>query len=188
MQTATERATGPQPARWTIEEYYRLFNAGLLGERRTELADGVIVEMPQMNAPHGDALETVRDALLPRLPAGCRLAQQRPMSVGTANDRQPDAMVYRPEDRHPITKHPTRPLWVMEISDSTLAYDTGDKLRLYAAAGIPVYWVLDLNSQTLLTYSEPTGDSYAVARAYRDDETVSLPWPAEPIRVADLLP
>jgi Uma2 family endonuclease len=182
------RPTEPTPLRWTVAEYYRLAEAGVLGDRATELANGEIVEMPRsMNRPHADALIAARDLLLPRRPPGCELGQHAPMTVAEHNDRLPDAMIYRREDRHPLTGHPTRPLLVLEISDWTLRYDQGDKRRFYAA-GVPTYWLLDLNGRQLHVFTEPDEGDYAATRRYRPGEAVALPWPAEPIAVADLLP
>ncbi len=187
MSTTATPITAPRVARWTREDYYRVLDAGIFAGRRVQLIDGEIIEMPAMKSPHARALIAARDLLLPRRPAGCELAQQAPTSLGQASDPEPDAMIYRLDDQHPVTGHPTRPLWVMEISDVTLRFDRGDKLRIYASAGIPVYWVLDLNGRTLHVYAEPAGDRYARQRNYGPDDAVDLPWAAPPIRVADLL-
>jgi Uma2 family endonuclease len=79
------------------------------------------------------------------------------------------------------------PLWVLEISDTTLGVDRGRKRRIYARAGVSAYWVLDLNGRALYAYSEPVGDDYGALLTYRQG-AIALPWAAAPISFADLLP
>jgi Uma2 family endonuclease len=85
-------------------------------------------------------------------------------------------------------EHPATARLVVEISDSTLAYDRADKLRLYAAAAIPAYWVLDLSGRLLHAYARPIGSGYADHELIPEDGAVRLPWSDERIAVADLLP
>ena len=187
MQAAMTPITTPTTARWTRDDYYRLLDAGILTGRRVQLLDGEIIEMPAMKAPHARALIAARTVLLTRRPDGGELAQQTPTSLGLASDPEPDAMIYRLDDRHPVTGHPSQPLWVMEISDTTLRFDLGVKLRIYARAGIAAYWVLDLNGRVLHVHAEPTGGRYAHHQVYQPGDVVALPWPASPVSVADLL-
>jgi Uma2 family endonuclease len=187
MQVTHPPLTRPRPVRWTRDEYATMAAAGVFADRRVQLLDGEILEMPPMLNPHVRALRMVRQVLLPRLPVGGVLEVRVPLSRGLpapwivgASDPEPDAAVYQGEDDAP-------PLWVLEISDTTLAIDRGCKLRLYARASIPAYWVLDLNGRALAVYTEPAGDSYGALRTHRQG-IVDLPWPAAPIAVADLLP
>jgi Uma2 family endonuclease len=177
----------PRPAHWTREDYAAMAAAGLFAGRRVQLLDGEIVEMPAMLNPHVRALRLARTLLLPRLPPGGVLEQQVPLSRGLAarwisgaSDPEPDAAIYLGEADAP-------PLWVMEISDTTLGVDRGRKLRIYAQAGVAAYWVLDLNGRALYAYTEPAGDDYGALRTHRQG-MIDLPWAATAISVADLLP
>jgi Uma2 family endonuclease len=187
MQTALAPVSTPRPMRWTRAQYYALASLGLFNGRRVQFIDGGIVEMPAMNAAHAEALERLPGLLAPRLGPGLRLRQQSPVTLGQASDPEPDAFVFHDGDRHPITGHPTRPLWVLEISDSTLEFDLGDKAALYSDAGLPHYWVLDLASRELHVFAEPTAAQIARHRSHRPGEAVALPWPAEPLLVDALL-
>jgi Uma2 family endonuclease len=187
MQTTTAPRTGPRPARWTREQYRAMTAAGVFADQRVQLLDGEIVEMPAMLNPHVRALRRVRDQLLPRLPAGGVLEQQVPLSRGLAaawivgaSDPEPDAAVYLGDADAP-------PLWVLEISDTTLAVDRGRKQRIYARAGVAASWVLDLNGRALYAYAEPAGDDYGMLRTYRHGD-IALPWSSEPLSLTDLLP
>lgn len=79
------------------------------------------------------------------------------------------------------------PLWALEISDATLGVDRGRKLRIYAGAGVAAYWVLDLNGWALYAYTEPSGADYGALLTHRRG-AIALPWTADPIGFADLLP
>lgn len=187
MQTMTAPLAKPRPARWTREDYAAMAEAGVFAGRRVQLLDGEIVEMPPMLNPHVRALRVARDLLLPRLPAGSVLEQQVPLSRGLAaswiigaSDPEPDAAVYMGEADAP-------PLWALEISDTTLGIDRGRKLRIYARAGVAAYWVLDLNGRALYAYTEPAGADYGALLTHRRG-VIALPWEADPISFADLLP
>jgi Uma2 family endonuclease len=175
------------PARWSREAYYRMAEAGLFDDRRVELIDGEIFEMAAMKGPHAQAVEMAREVIRPTLPPGLRLRQQTPVTLGWSSDPEPDAVVFADGDAHPETGHPARPLWIMEIADTSLDHDRRRKMPRYAASRIPVYWLLDLNSRTLSVYSEPTAEGYAEIAVYAEGESVSLPWPSEAIHVAALL-
>jgi Uma2 family endonuclease len=187
MQATAAPLDQPRPARWTREEYAAMAAAGVVADRRVQLLDGEIVEMPPMLNPHVRALRVVRDLLLPRLPVGGVLEQQVPLArglaapwIGGASDPEPDAAVYLGEADAP-------PSWALEISDTTLGIDRGRKLRIYARASVAVYWVLDLNGRALHVYTEPVSEDYGALRTHRRG-VIHLPWAADPINLADLLP
>jgi Uma2 family endonuclease len=188
MQAVTRPPSEPGAARFTREEYHRMADVGLFDGRRVQLLDGVIVEMPRMNNPHVIGLRLMREALLARLPAGAVLDQQVPITrglagawIGSESEPEPDAAVYAGDSD-------AAPLLVVEISDTTQEIDQHQKPALYARAGAPVYWALDLKRRELHIFTEPDGERYRAHRLYWRDEPIPLPWPAEPIRVADLLP
>ncbi|MCC6626082.1 MAG: Uma2 family endonuclease [Chloroflexi bacterium] len=135
------------------------------------------------------------DALLARLPVGHELHQQVSITRGLtaawmpapvssepiASDPEPDAAAFLGSDDRP-------PVLVVEIADTSLALDQGDKLTFYASARIPADWVLDLNAQLLHAYDSPSGDMYSGHCQMTTAEAAVLPWPAAPVPVRDLLP
>ena len=137
------------------------FALPILDGRRVQLINGEIIEMAAMNRPHADALNRVRDALLPRLPTGGLLYQQVPIGLWAAKPRdgnpEPDALVIESNDGQEAIA------LIVEISDTTLDIDLEDKPRLYAIAGGPVYWVLDLNGRRLHVFTEPAGGTTLAA-------------------------
>lgn len=188
-------ATGPTPKVWTVDEFHDLGESGLFEGRRAMLIHGQILEQGPMNSPHAIAHEATMAALQTAFGLGWRFRGQLPLVLGQTIDPMPDVAVVAGSFRG-ATGHPTSADLVVEISDTTMRYDTGEKMSLYAAAGLREYWVLDLNARTLLVYRDPGPDAAAVfGFAYASIQTLGptdsvspLAVPAALIRVADLLP
>jgi Uma2 family endonuclease len=121
---------------------------------------------------------------------------QLPLVFGLSTDPEPDVAVIAGSPRDFATIHPTTAVLVVEVSDSTLAFDLGEKMSLYAAGGIADYWVVDLNNRQLIIHRSPVRDSaqihgwgYADVTTHAPGVTVSpLAAPTAGIAVADLLP
>ena len=145
---------------------------------------------PLPGPPHATAVDLTRRALEARLPAGCYVREEKALAIAARrpNDPAPDLAVVEGEPRMYRVEHPAMARLVVEVSHGTLAYDQADKLRLYAAAAIPAYWVLDLNGRRLHAYARPTGYGYDDHEIIAEDAAVRLPWSDERIAVADLLP
>jgi Uma2 family endonuclease len=103
---------------------------------------------------------------------------QLPLSLTPTNEPEPDmcAIIGSPEDE--FTRHPEPPdiLLVIEVADSSLSYDLGEKLQLYASVGIPVYWVIDLVNETIVVLEDPDSSApgYRQRTIYHRGESVSL--------------
>jgi Uma2 family endonuclease len=151
------------------------------------LINGVILEQGPMNPPHAITLGLVEESIRTAFGAGWWPRQQSPLILGQDTDPEPDFAVVpgRPRD---YTGHPTTAALVIEVSDSSLDFDTNDKRLLYARAGIREYWVLDINGRRLLVYRDPQGGDYANQQALGPADAISpLSAPAGVVRVADLL-
>ena len=115
-----------------------------------------------------------------------------PLILGQHIDPEPDVAIVAGSPRD-SKLHPTTASLVIEVSDSTLQYDTTTKVDLYAAAAIPEYWVLDLNARALRVYRDPGPDG-AGNSTYRTQFTLTSADAVTPlagagsIAVADLLP
>lgn len=189
-------AVGPRPFRWTISEYQQLARFGFLDGRNTILLDGEILEMPTPGPPHTFALRRLDLWLLRACPPGHHVRNQGGFDVGTRNDPGPDLAVVPGTDDDYRTANPRAAALVVEVADSSLAKDTTEKAELYATAGVPDYWVLDLEHRQLLVFRDPEPLPQGLgATAYRTrltlgpGETVSpLAAPHASVTVADLLP
>lgn len=184
----------PYPVcRFTVAQFQAMVAAGVLEQTdRLELLHGWITpKMISHNPPHDSAIDLAAEALLKRLPAGLRLRIQ---SAITTSDSQPepDLAVVRGSARDYATRHPGRGevIMVVEVADSSLQRDR-QKAAIYAAAGVPVYWIVNLQERTVEAYSEPTGPAgYARLRSFAGGDLVTIEAEVftEPIPVADLLP
>jgi Uma2 family endonuclease len=173
---------------WTVEEFHRLGELGLFEGRRAMLIHGEILEEGPMNPPHAIASTKTEDLIRELFGRTYHVRVQKPLVFGLTIDPEPDVAVVpgRPAD---YTTHPSTATLVIEVSDSSLKYDTMEKVELYAAAGIPEYWVLDLNSRQLLVFRDPTANGYGTKFTVPADGSVSpLAVPAASVKVAELLP
>jgi Uma2 family endonuclease len=148
---------------WTVDEYHRMGEVGLLNaDARVELIEGEIVEM----APIGDAHAAISNQLnrLLVLAIGERgiVAVGNPVRLSLHSEPQPDFSVLRPRPGY-ATRGP-RPEDIMlavEVSDTTLRRDRQVKLALYAGAGIPEFWIVNVEVREVEIYRTPSGDRYA---------------------------
>lgn len=178
----------PAPKLWTVEQFHDLGDRGVFEGRGAMLINGTIVEEGPMNHPHATAATKTEDLIREAFGKGWHVRVAKPLVIGKSTDPQPDAAVLRgrPGD---YADHPTTAELVIEVSDTSLKFDTTEKLSLYASAGIAEYWVLDVNGRQLHVFRSPTGDAYATHLTLGESETVSpLAAPAAVVRVADLLP
>ena len=172
--------------RWTCAEFHRFGDLGLFEGRRAMLIDGVILEEGPMNPPHAITLELTEEALRAAFGAGWRFRSQSPLVLGQDLDPEPDFAVIAGTPRG-SSGHTTADL-VVEVADSSLAFDTNEKRLLYARASIREYWVVDINGRRLLVYRDPQAGDYATQQALGPADAVSpLAAPAASVRVADLL-
>jgi Uma2 family endonuclease len=187
--------TEPRPHRWTRTEYCRMAEAGLFDGRRVELIDGEVLDMPPQKNWHFVAVKLVEDALTLAFGPSYWARTQGPLTLGLASEPEPDVAVVLGSPRE-FSSHPTTALLVVEVSDTTLAYDRGRKASLYAQAGIADYWIVNLIDRQLEVYRDPAADSsqpygfgYGSKAILTTTEFVSpLAAPQARIGVADMLP
>jgi Uma2 family endonuclease len=152
------------PHRFTVEQYHRLAEAGVLHEDdRVELLNGVIVNMMPIGPFHGGSVKRLL-RIFERLGHDRWVTSvQDPVQLGEHDEPQPDLLLLRPRDDFYNSKHP-RPADVfllIEVSDSTLLTDREDKLPIYARAGIPEVWIVNLNERVVETYRAPQNGAYS---------------------------
>ncbi len=189
--------TAPQVRHWTRDEYYKMGESGIIGpDERVELIDGEIVAMTPQDTPHAVAGSLVEEALRVAFGPGFHIRSQRPLSLGPDSEPEPDAAVVRGSARDYLKAHPTTAVLAVEISDATLPFDRGKKAALYARAGIPEYWIVNLPDRILEVYRDPgpladrpAEHGYRSIRRFGPPDSVApLSSPAAHVRVADLLP
>jgi Uma2 family endonuclease len=187
--------TEPRTVRWSKDEYHRLAEMGWFDDRRVELLDGEIFEMPVPKMPHVVALDVTTDALRAAFGNGYWVSPQAPLDLTLTSEPIPDLYVV-PGKARDYTTHPTTALLVVEVSDTTLSHDRNRKGSLYAAARIQDYWIVNLVDRQLEVYRVPVADpaqpfglSYSQRTVLVPGDTVApLAMPQAQVAVADLFP
>jgi Uma2 family endonuclease len=150
--------------RLTRRDYYRLAEAGILDEDdRVELLEGQLVDMSAIGPRHALAVDALNELLVMAAAGRAAVRVQNPIVLDDNSEPQPDfTLVRRPWDGYPH-EHP-RPsdiYLLIEVADSSLEFELGAKLELYASAGIREFWVADLTSNRLLVHRRPRDGRYA---------------------------
>jgi Uma2 family endonuclease len=149
-------------AKWTIQQYHKLVNAGMLTDRRVELLVGDIVEMAPEGMPHavycGDAVDYLKQLLGNR----AKVREAHPITLPNDSEPEPDIAVVIPSsgrylDHHP---YPEDIYWLVEYADRTLAKDLNIKQRIYAQAGILEYWIVNLQASELIVFRGANSAGY----------------------------
>jgi Uma2 family endonuclease len=176
---------------FTVEDYHRLAEVGILGEDdRVELLDGQIVEMTPIGPEHAGCVDTLLRILSRRVGDAAMLRGQNPVVLGMRWEPQPDVAVLKPRADEYRTAHPGPGdiLLVIEVADSSLESDRDVKLPLYAAAGIPEAWVVDLEHDTIEVHRQPGPGRYREVRTLgRGDALAALLVPTGTISVDEVL-
>jgi Uma2 family endonuclease len=163
--------------RFTRAEYYRMAEVGILGRHdRVELIKGEIVEMSPIGRRHHAFVTNLAQLLILRLGGRARVSVQGPVALADDTEPQPDLTVLR--DREPRYKH--REAWaedvllLIEVADTSLAYDRTIKLRLYAEAGISEYWIVDCTTEAVEIFRNPGPEGYRGASRVAGTSTLGL--------------
>jgi Uma2 family endonuclease len=178
-------AAAPEIHRWSPEDYHRLVETGALEDLRVELIDGFIVDMRPRSPSHDYAMwwldDRLRD-LVDRSRHWVRVGMA--LSLGDS-EPEPDIAVVAATRDH--AWHPPTAALAIEVSHSSLRRDLQVKPRIYANAGIPLYWVVDLDGRRAVVHSEPRQDGYARVETTASDATLSAPELGVSISLAELL-
>jgi Uma2 family endonuclease len=183
--------------RWTRVEYERLVDCGIFEPSdRIELIDGLLLVSEPQSSPHYTSIQLVQQALARAFGEGWTVRSQAPIALDDASEPEPDVAVVRGGIRDFAAAHPVDPVLVVEVSLSSLAFDREHKASLYARAGRPEYWIVNLVDRVIEVRREPVpepsapyGWDYAFVDVLGPTERVSaLGAPAVQIPVGDLLP
>lgn len=182
---------------WTAVQYEELGEVGVIGpEERVELIDGEILAMSPQNDPHPDGVMCVFRVLQRLFEPADHLRPQLPLRTSLTSEPEPDVAIISGQFEENDGSHPSTALLIVEVNDTTLRFDQGEKASLYAAAAIPEYWITDLRNLRLVVFRDLARDagakygfSYGSVTAYALDELVSpLAKPDQSIKVKDLFP
>jgi Uma2 family endonuclease len=166
--------------RLTVGQYHAMAHAGILtDDDPVELLEGLLVCKMTKYRPHTMATGLLRDALSDIVAPRCYVDAQEPVTTSDS-EPEPDLLVVRGTRRDYTDRQPgpEEVLLVVEIADTSLRRDRGVKKRIYAAAGLPLYWIVNLKERKIEVYTGPTGPTrrptYAQRRDYGLEQTVPV--------------
>lgn len=157
----------------TRAEYQAMGQAGLFQDERVELLDGVIVRKMTRGAPHDWIIERLNELLLPRLVGRARVRIQLGFAASEFSEPEPDVAVVPKNEPH--SDQPARALLLIEVAASSLRFDRGLKASIYARAGVPAYFVVDVAGRSVEAYTAPDGGRYTQVTTYRAEARVVVP-------------
>ncbi|MCG6941172.1 MAG: Uma2 family endonuclease [Thiohalocapsa sp.] len=184
-------AIAHKPHIWTRAEFEHLVGSGVLDpESRVELVDGEILDTPPQKSRHATAVQLIDDAVRAAFGRHCSVRARLPLAIDGYSEPEPDIAVVTGGPRDHRDAHPATALLIVEVADTSLAFDRTRKLALYARNAIPEYWILNLVDAVLEVHRDPTGDAYATRSVLAPAERIApLQAPAQPaIAIADLIP
>ena len=173
----------------TVDDYYKMAEAGILSEAdRVELIEGQIIEMAPIGSQHAGQVNRLSRLLI--MTAGTRavVTVRNPLRLGDISEPEPDFLVVRPRADYYASAHPTANdvLLLIEVSDSSLRYDSDVKAALYARHGIAEFWILDVKARSVTVHRDPTGGAYASVATVRDGMLPVAALPGISLAVAEI--
>ena len=182
--------------RWTRNEYERLGEAGLFLDERLELIGGHLIVAEPKGTYHVTSVTMVGNALRAALPAGWTVRLQDPIALDDDSEPEPDVAVVPGDLTDYLIQHPQRPVLIVEVAESSLAFDRREKASLYARGGVQDYWIVNLIDRVLEVYRDPIADPLeryrwkyqSVERVTTADSVALQVLPSVRIAVRDLLP
>jgi Uma2 family endonuclease len=184
---AREQPLQPALRALTRDEYHRLGDLDFFRGERVELVHGTVMRMPPIGPMHASIVGRLNELLLPRLHGRATLRVQQPFVAWDESEPEPDLAVV-PLERYTDT-HPDRALLVIEVAESSLAYDRDTKAPLYAASGVPEYWIVDVATCGVEVHSAPAGGRYLHVSHLTKGETLGLAaLPDVKVAIADFWP
>jgi Uma2 family endonuclease len=190
MSQTTQLEAPLVPAKFTLAQYHQMIEAGLLDDAPVELLNGVIVEISPEGETHAYSSHEAAKYLMRILGELADVRQAKPITISASgSEPEPDIAVIQDlgqeySQHHP---YPENIFWVIEYSYSSLRKDLEPKAKVYAAAGISEYWVINLRTMELLVMRDPVKGEYQARQTFRQGYVSPLAFPNLDIEVIRLL-
>jgi Uma2 family endonuclease len=172
----TDTVTEVRRYNFTVDEFAKMGEAGIFtAEDRVELIDGEIREMAPIGSHHAAIVSRLNVTLVELLKRTAILEVQNPLRLDSHNEPQPDFSIVKARDDYYETSlpEPGDTLLVIEVADSTLAYDIHDKTPRYARYMIPEVWVVDVEAKVVRVFTQPGPGGYANERVMQRGSTIT---------------
>ncbi|MDA0266769.1 MAG: Uma2 family endonuclease [Cyanobacteria bacterium] len=176
-------------AKWTLDDYHRMTAAGILDDRPVELLNGEIVTLAPEGPEHAFLGDEDGDYLSNLLGQRAKVRQGRPITLPNQSESEPDLAIVKPlgdtyRHRHPYAEDV---FWVIELSHTSLTKDLETKPPIYAAAGIPEYWVVNLKDRAVVVFREPAQGQYQSQQTLSSGDIQPVAFPDLTVSMAQLL-
>ncbi|NEP57841.1 MAG: Uma2 family endonuclease [Symploca sp. SIO2G7] len=176
-------------ARWSVKDYHHMINSGFLAGRQVELVDGQIIDMAPELPIHRVTYRRGVKYLEALLGNQAVVFATAPITLPSDGEPQPDICIAIPPESRYDQRHPEPKdiYWLIEVSNSTLSYDLGDKAKMYARHNIPEYWVIDIPGSQLWVHRTPNKAEYQSVVQYSIGKITPLALPGVEVEVHRLL-
>ncbi len=154
-------------------EYDRLVGLGMLRGENVELLYGRLVRLSPQGEPHVFSVTRLNKLLVRALGDRAEIRVQAPFGASDVSEPEPDLAVVPPGEY--LDQHPSRAFLLIEVADSSLQDDRRIKGPLYAAAGVPEYWLVDLAGGAVEVHRDPRGDAYANVTRHARGAILAVP-------------
>jgi Uma2 family endonuclease len=178
-------------AKWSIEEYHQMIESGVLDDRRVELLNGEIVEMPSEGMAHAQGSTDTVDLLRERLQGRALVREGHPITLSAqGSEPEPDLAIVEPlrevyrNEHHP---YPDNIFLLIEYSSASLAKDKELKRLIYAKAGVIEYWIVNLKDREVIVHRDPVDGDYRSIQTLTNGSITLLAFPDVTIDVALLV-
>ncbi|MEM7110009.1 MAG: Uma2 family endonuclease, partial [Bacteroidota bacterium] len=174
----------------TVDEYHTMAEAGILTrEDRVELIHGEILEMSPIGSKHAAIVNTMSNRLIRLLGDGVIISVQNPIRINDLTEPEPDLSLLKPKENYYADGHPAPndTFIVIEISDSSYEYDKEVKLPLYASAGIPEYWIVNMDKKQIEVHTKPENGGYKSWQFFAIDDFITFDFCSTEIQVKKLI-
>lgn len=182
----------PAEGRYTADQYLGMIECGIVSpDDHVELLEGLIVSMPSSSPPHEAGVATVQYALQRKLGLDVFVRVQFSFLAGKDSVPQPDVAVVEGSPRDYMVRPPTRALLLVEVSRTSLVVDRLTKTAIYARAGVPCYWIVNLRERCIEEYRQPDRwkSSYAIVERKTGSDTLAIDaFPGAVFTADELLP
>ncbi len=167
-------------------EYEWMVGQGFFNQERVELLDGFIVEMTPQGAPHAGPVRRLSHLLIRAIGDRAYVRIQLPFAASDVSEPEPDVAVVPPGEEDAV--HPVAAFVLIEVADSSLSKDRRVKGRIYAEAGVPEYWLVDVAEKAIEVRTDPGEGKYRQIRIVRPGESIRLQaFPDVEIAVSDVI-
>jgi Uma2 family endonuclease len=181
---------GPRPHRITVDEFHRMAEVGLFApEARVELIEGVIIDMAPIGTVHARDVDFVMERFVLAVRGKAIVRTQGAIQLSDDTMLQPDIAVLKFRVDGYMRKHPgpSDIVLVVEVADSSIDYDFGEKLKLYARFGVQEVWVLNVQTNTLHFFRSRTDLGYREESTTQNPGVLPVPSPGLTVDLSGLL-